>query len=115
MPSGRPIGGKNRYYSKEFKLEVINRCLAGESTHALGKEYSINRSLICSWIKRFREKGPEALENKKKPGNPFAGMQKKKNLSEVERLRFELAKAEVELAKLKKLYEIERRVAQRKK
>ncbi|GAV23374.1 uncharacterized protein BN742_00752 [Carboxydothermus pertinax] len=42
-------------------------------------------------------------------------MQKKKNLSEVERLRFELAKAEVELAKLKKLYKIERRFAQRKK
>lgn len=114
MARGRPKGGKNKYYSKEFKLEVLKRCFAGESEKTVAKEYGISHGMISVWNRKYREKGPAGLENKKKPGNPLAGIHRKKNLSEVERLRYELAKAQVELAKLKKLYQMERGVAQPK-
>jgi len=108
---GRPRGGKNRYHSKEFKLGIINRILAGEGSYSIAKEYELSPSMIRKWVRSFQAKGPLGLENKKKTGNPLVGMYRKRNMSEVEQLRFELAKAEVELAKLKKVYGMERSVA----
>lgn len=115
MPIGRPRGGKNRYHSKDFKLGVVRRVLAGESKRNVADEYELSHGMVTKWVKLFREKGEKGLENTKSPGNPFAGLHRKKYISEVEQLRYELAKAEVELAKLKKSYQMERSGATRKK
>lgn len=115
MTLGRPKGGKNRYHSTEFKLEIVNRIIAGESSKKIAKEYELSDGMVRGWIKRYKKSGASALENKKKPGNPFGGFYKKKNVTEIEKLRFELAKAEVEIAKLKKVYELERSGAVQRK
>ena len=115
MKIGRPRGGKNRYHSAEFKLEVVNRIVAGESSNKLAKEYDLSPGMVRRWVTNYKVSGTSALENRKKPGNPMGGFYRKKNITEIERLRFELAKAEVEIAKLKKVYELERSGAAQRK
>lgn len=106
---GRPKGGNNRYYSKQFKMQVINEFLSGESTRSLSEKYGINKTNIERWSRQYREHGEAGLEAKRRPGNPFGGAHCKKHVSEVDQLRYELAKAEVEIVKLKKQLEIQQR------
>lgn len=114
MGIGRPKGGKNRYHSKEFKLEVIKRILNGEGTDPVAAELGLSGGMVRNWVMAYKASGESALENRKKPGNPYSALHTSRSLTEVERLRLELAKAEVELAKLKKIYEMERSVAKQK-
>lgn len=111
----RPKGGSNRYYSKEFKTEIIKELLSGESIPSLSKKYEINKSNIGRWSKQYKECGEAGLDAKRRPGNPFGGAHHKKHISETEQLRYELAKAEVEIVKLKKQLEIQRKEEIRKK
>ena len=60
---------KNNYYSPEFKLEIIQRVLSGESTTSIAAEIAINDGMIFSWLKKYRELGYNGLINKKK-GRP---------------------------------------------
>ena len=109
MKKGHPKGKRNRYHSKDFKISVVQKVLDGKSSKEVGKKYGINDRLIRQWTSLYLEGGEAALENKRKPGNPLCKYSNKKNLSEIEQLRYELAKAEIELAKLKKVCEQERR------
>ena len=61
------------------------------------------------WLSRFEKYGAEGLKSKTGKcgsGNPYAALHIKKNLTEVERLRLELAKKEVECERLKKGYSV---------
>ena len=101
-------GGNKRYFSKEFKLSVVKRNLAGESSGKLSKQLNLDKSLICYWARIYRDKGDSGLESKRRPGNPLATYQNRKKLSIEEQLRYELAKKDIELAKLKKILEYQR-------
>ena len=48
--------------------------------------------------------GEAAFDPKPRPGNKFAALHRSKNLSELERLRLQVAKQEIEIARLKKGY-----------
>lgn len=112
---GRQKGIPHRYHSKEFKQRAVEMVLAGKSAVETGKELSVGASLVRAWVRLYQEGGEAALEPKRKPGNPLCKYSSRKELSEVEQLRYELAKAEVELAKLKKVYEAQRRCCPEKK
>lgn len=112
---GRPKGGKNRHYSAEFKLGLMHELESGSSSRELGENYGIRSSTIRAWVKKYKEGGSSALINKRKPGNPFAGAHCKKFESEEERLRYELAIKEVEIMKLKKRLELQRKEHSQKK
>ena len=72
----------------EIKLEIISRCINGESKNSLAIEYLITEAQIIEWLKRYEENGYNGLRNKPK-GRPSA-MRKKKiedeSLTETERL-----------------------------
>ena len=102
-------GKHHTYRSKEFKLEAVRRVLDGKSSNEVGRELNVRGSQVRDWVRLYQSGGETALEPKRKPGNPFARYVNRKQLSEVEQLRYALAKAEVELAKLKKEYELQRR------
>lgn len=112
---GHPVGKKNRYYSKDEKIRIVKEVLAGKSSKEVGAETGIGSRLIRGWVTLYLEQGEDALENKRKPGNPLCRYANKKDMSEVEQLRYELARAELELAKIKKVYGVERRRGQPKK
>ena len=100
---GRPKGGKNRKWSVEEKLRIINRHLDEHiSMRQVAKEEGISKGMLSHWIGRYLEGGEEAL--KRRQGNPYAALSTSKNLSEEERLRLIVAKQEVEIARLKKGY-----------
>lgn len=118
---GRPKGGTNATHSKEEKLELVKRNLAGETLHALERETGIYNAQIYRWTKQYLEVGEAALVNKRKPGNPLAKYHRKKELTPMEQLEYKVALLERELLKkngeiirLKKLNEQERGDVKRK-
>lgn len=118
---GRPKGGTNESHSKEEKLKLVERNLAGESLMSLERETGICNSQIHKWTKQYLEGGEIALINKRKPGNPLAKYHNKKELTPIEQLEYKIALLERELLKkngeivrLKKSIELERGDVKRK-
>ena len=98
----------NRYWSKEEKLRIINRVLVdGLSTHQVAKEEDISGGMLRNWIKKYLQYGEEALENKRKPGNPLIKYSRRKELSDMEKLEYENMKLRIENERLKKGYMVE--------
>jgi transposase-like protein len=44
---------KHRTHSIEFKRQVVQEFLAGESPHALARRHSISRNLIKIWVAKY--------------------------------------------------------------
>lgn len=98
---------KNRNWSKEEKLRIINRHLIdGLSTGTIAKEEDISGGMLRGWIKKYLEFGEEALINKKKPGNPMCKYSNKKNLTKEEQLEYENMKLRIENEMLKKGFQM---------
>ena len=69
---------KNRSYSPELKLEIINRVFQGESKTSLAAIYNLpGECTIISWMKKYEELGYNGLENKPK-GRPKSMSRKPK-------------------------------------
>lgn len=94
-------GIPHRKWSKEEKMKIIKLHLEEHiPVREIERQYSINNSLVCAWVKKYITEGEDALEPRN--GNPYAALHTSKSLSEVERLRLIVAKQEVEIARLKK-------------
>lgn len=107
---GRPKGTKaiKRYWTKEEKLKAVKRVLDNhETAEYVRKNININAGLLHAWIQKYLKDGENGLENKIKPGNHLAKYQKRKNLTELEELQYELMKLKVENERLKKGYTVE--------
>jgi len=61
--------GKNQNYPYDFKLEIINRIINGETVLSIASELAVNDGLIHSWLKKYEELGYNGLIEKKK-GRP---------------------------------------------
>jgi len=110
---GRPKGIKseraNKYWSKEEKYELVKLVIEGEVS---AKELAIlngmkSNGMLINWVKRYQEGGIEALENKRKPGNPLVRYSKRKTLTSLEQLEYENMKLRIENERLKKGYTTE--------
>ena len=96
-------GQKFKQWSAEEKYKLIKPVLDMEkSTCEVFRETGINTGLLCTWIKKYREKGFNGLSSKKKPGNPLAKYSKKKELTKEEQLEYENMKLRIENEMLKK-------------
>jgi transposase-like protein len=105
---GRPKGGKNKYWSKEEKLKLIKEHLDNnKSTNEITTRENISNGMYNNWLKKYLELGDAGLENKKKPGNPLAKYQSKKQLTDIEKLEYENMKLRIENERLKKGYWVE--------
>jgi transposase-like protein len=108
MVIGIPKGGTNRYWSKEAKYEYVKLVISGEiSSNEVCKLNNISKSLIFKWVNQYLEGGVEALENKRKPGNPLMRYQRRKELTPLEQLQYENMKLRIEIERLKKGYSTE--------
>ena len=114
---GHPKGTKNNMRSPEEKERIVLRYLKGNmSICNLAKDEGVNDKTLGTWIHSYEKDGIEGLKSKTGrcgSGNPYSALYNKKNLIEVERLRLELAKKEVECERLKKGYLV-KGVGQRK-
>ena len=59
---------KNRIYSKEFKLQTINRIIVNhESINSVAIDVGLAFSyLLHNWLSKFKENGYNVIEKKKK-------------------------------------------------
>ena len=107
---GRPKGGKNRSFTPEQKRDFVLQCIKENSPYdTFARNNNISRTMLRSWIAKYEQDGLEGLKSKQGKcgsGNPYTALYNKKNLTEVERLRLELAKKEVECERLKKGYSV---------
>jgi transposase-like protein len=105
---GRPKGTKNIMRSPSEKEQIVLRCINENIPFKkIGDELGISDTTIGRWVRAYEKDGIDGLESKTGKcgsGNPYAALHTKKNLTEVERLRLELAKKEVECERLKKGY-----------
>ena len=114
---GRPRGAKNIMRSPEEKEQIVLKCINENIPfNKLKRELGISDTTISRWVRAYEKYGIEGLKSKTGKcgsGNPYVALHVKKNLTEVERLRLELAKKEVECERLKKGYSV-KGVGQRK-
>jgi len=107
---GHPKGTKNNMRTPEEKEQIVLKCINENIPYrTLARELGINHSRIRLWVQAYEKEGIEGLKSKTGKcgsGNPYAALHSKKNLTEVERLRLELAKKEVECERLKKGYSV---------
>ena len=89
--------------------------MSDKSPHVVGQAHGVNEGVVRKWVSQYRQDGAVVLENKRCAGSPVIRHGSKKDLSYVEHLEYELAKAKVEIAKLKKDGELERRCRPPKK
>ena len=82
------MAGKDTIRSKEEKLAIIKRNLAGEASCALERETGCSHQLIQEWIKKYMEKGEAGLEVKKKTGNPLSRYERRKELTYEKQLQY---------------------------
>ena len=101
-------GIPHRKWSKTEKLRLVKLYLEEHiSIREIGRQHSVEPSLVSQWAKKYLEEGEDGLEPKVRTGNKFAALHKSKELTELERLRLTVAKQEVEIARLKKGYWVE--------
>lgn len=107
---GHPKGRRNRMRSPREKETIVRRCLDEDIPFkTLGKELGIDDKTIARWVRAYEKHGIDGLKSrtgKCGSGNPYAALHIKKELTEVERLKLELAKKEVECERLKKGYAV---------
>jgi transposase len=53
----RPLGPETARVLIEFKRQVVQEFLGGESPHALAKRHSISRNLIKIWVAKYEAGG----------------------------------------------------------
>lgn len=107
---GRPKGTKNNMRSLSEKEQIVLRCINENIPFKkIGDELGIADTTIGKWVRAYEKDGIDGLKSKTGKcgsGNPYAALHINKNLTEVERLRLELAKKEVECERLKKGYSV---------
>ena len=95
----------NRYWSKEEKLKIVKMIVnEGISMTQISKEKDMSLGMLHRWVNSYLNEGENALENKKKPGNPLVKYSRRKSLSELEKLEYENMKLRIENERLKKGY-----------
>lgn len=114
---GHPKGTKNVMRSPEEKEQLV---LEWKTTNIGMQTFAVSKGIaprpFTRWVHAYEEQGIDGLKSKTGKcgsGNPYAALHTKKNLTEIERLRLELAKKEVECERLKKGYSV-KGVGQRK-
>ena len=100
---------KNKSYSPEFKMDVINRALNGEAKFSLAIEYNITETQINSWLKNYEELGYDGLVNKTRGRPPAMKKESKKPIDPndkdaiIREKDARIEELEAEVAALKKL------------
>ena len=99
----------HRVFSREFKIGIVCRMLAGENVSALARELKMTRKDLYAWRDRFQAGGPEALRGRGRPPKAEAAGLAASGRSAT--LPAERPGAELEAAR-KRIAELERKIGQ---
>ena len=90
------IKRERRRYNTEYKYEIVRRLLEGESKKKISIEENIEPSQIRKWEREYKEKG-------------YEGISRRKEISEIERVRMENEYLKKLLALVRKRQQQEKR------
>ena len=93
------MAGKYTMRSKEEKLAIVKRNLAGETSRSLERETGCSHRLIQEWTRKYLAEGEAGLEVKKKPGNPLSRYERRNELTYEEQLQYQIELLKRELVK----------------
>ena len=102
---------KNTMRSAEEKERIVLESFK-EGRNKTAKKYDIHVRVLGKWRRIYQAFGIDGLRSQtgraKHPGkrNPYSGLQNKKNKTREEELEFENLKLKVEVARLKKGYQV---------
>ena len=102
---------KNKMRTAEEKELIVLEALKN-GPNATFPKYDICESVLHRWMRKYRENGFDGLKSQtgkaKHPGkgNPYSGLQNKKHKTKEEELELENLKLKVEVARLKKGYQV---------
>lgn len=100
---GRPLGGNNRKFSIEDKIKILKDHYDNAlSWKEICRKYNLSSSLIYNWDRKYNEEGRKGLESKRKHNLNIGKYNR--HPSEIDKLKKELMKKEIEIARLKKGY-----------
>ena len=108
---------QGRETTQEERIQIAKECYAaGKNYGEMALKYNVSYQQVRNWTLRYEELGEAGLEDRrgkrKKDQEPRTELEKAQ--IEIERLKHELHKAEMERDLLKKLDEVMRRDAYRK-
>lgn len=108
---GAIIMTKGRTTTYEERVEIVKYCIEHELNYAkAAEEYQVSYQQIYQWALKYKSKGVEGLVDKRGKSKPESELSEQDKLrAENKLLKAEKKKAELEIAFLKKLDEIERR------
>ena len=90
----------------EEKEAIILEYLSGKSGYkTIAAKYGISNKLFLTWIEKYRKNGIEGLSIKPRGGHLNIGKYNR-HPTEVEKLKKELLKKEIEIERLKKGYRV---------
>ena len=107
----RPKGTKSIMRSSEEKEQIVLESYQ-EGRDKTAEKHGISKRLLTKWREKYREYGIDGLKSQtgkaKHPGkgNPYSGLQNKKNKTKEEELQLKVMKLEIEVARLKKGYQV---------
>ena len=84
------MAGKYTMRSKEEKLAIVKRNLAGETSRLLERETGCSHRLIQERTRKYLAEGEAGLEVKKKPGNPLSRYERRNELTYEEQLQYQI-------------------------
>ncbi len=107
-PKGRPKGTPNIHRSAEEKERIVLEWRkTSQSQRSFCHCRGLNHRLFSVWNQKYEKDGLEGLRSKtgeSGSGNVISALYHSKKLTEVERLKLELMKKEIEIERLKKGY-----------
>jgi transposase-like protein len=56
-----------RVYSREFRMQIVQRILDGEKVPPLSRELGIHRKLLYEWLRQVKEGGESNLRERGRP------------------------------------------------
>ena len=91
----------------EEKEAIVLEYLNGKAgCGAVAEAHGLSETLFRTWVKKYRENGIEGLRSKSGKGSNSNKGRYNRHPSEVEKLKKELLKKEIEIERLKKGYQV---------
>lgn len=108
---GDTVMTKGRTTTFDERVEIVKYCIEHELNYAAtAEEYQVSYQQVYQWVGKYKSKGAEGLVDRRGRNRPESEMSELDKLRvENKLLHAEKRKAELEIAFLKKLDEIERR------
>ena len=103
----RPAGSKNIMRTAAEKEKIVLEYLNGKTGYKrVAESYDLEPASLFKWIKQYQQNGIKELESQTGRKEGLNQGRPKKPTTEEERLKREIAKLEIEVARLKKGYQV---------